>query len=445
MNHEWNRSRRRFLTGTAAAAAGLTLSSALTERVEAQAVSASSATAPQRRILAGRILDEAFWAKVRTHFSLDPELTFLNNGTLGPAPDVVVRTRSYYNQLLAQDPTDNFRTKELKEVRLQLANFIHAQPEETFITHSTTEGMNIFAHGIDWKQGDEVILGDQEHFGAVEPYQTLAQRYGIKIVTAKLPIPAQGAEQVVSAYAKAFTPHTRVLVVSHVSYVTGLVVPLRELAELAHAHGALISVDGAQSLGVLPIDTAATGIDHFAGAGQKWLLAGTGTGVNFIRKDLQNKLWPLYGYDDPNFHASPRYERSGQLGIPAALGIPSALQFQSDIGKENIEARARVLGQQVREGAAKIPGASLLSSADSALAAHINVFTLPNLPAPQTASLLGKQEKIVIRGLVFGDLKALRVSTHFYNTPEQVDRLLGVLAKWSKDPPVFPAEQKRPA
>jgi selenocysteine lyase/cysteine desulfurase len=429
MNHELNRSRRRFLTGTAAAAAGLTLSQAL----------------GGRELLAGSTPDQASWAKIRAHFSLDPKLIFLNNGTLGPSPDVVVQTREYYNQLLAQDPTDNFRSKELKDVRDRLAKFIQAQPGEVSITHSTTEGLNIFAHGVDWKPGDEVILGNQEHFGAVEPYQTLAQRYGIKIVTVQLPIPAESVEQVVSAYAKAFTPRTRALVVSHVSYVTGLVAPLRELADLAHAHGALISVDGAQSFGVLPLDTAATGIDHFAGAGQKWLLAGTGTGVNFVRKDLQEKLWPLYGYDDPNSHVAPRYERSGQLGIPAALGIASALQFQLDIGKENIETRARELGRQVRECAAKIPGAKLLSSSDPSLAANINVFTLPNLPPPQAASLMAKQENIVIRGLVHGDVKALRVSTHFYNTPEQVDRLLGVLAKWSKDPPVFPAEQKHPA
>ena len=445
MGYELNGTRRQFLTGTTAAALGLTLSSALGKRAVAQEPASSSAVVSLHDEFAGSIPDEAFWAKVRSHFSLDPKLTFLNNGTLGPAPDAVVQTREYYNQLLAKDPTDNFRSKELKEVRLQLTKFINAHPEEVSITHSTTEGMNIFAHGLDWQPGDEVILGDQEHFGAVEPYRTLAQRYGIKIVTVKIPIPAQSVEELVNAYAKAFTPRTRALVVSHVSYVTGLVAPLRELAELAHSHGALISVDGAQSFGVLPLDTVETGIDHFAGAGQKWLLAGTGTGVNFVRSNLQSKVWPLYGYDDPNLHVSPRYERSGQLGIPAALGIGSAVQFQLDVGKKNIEARARDLGKQVREGAAKIPGAVLLSSSDSALAANINVFTLPNLPAPQAASLLVKQENIVIRGLVHDDVKAFRVSTHFYNTPEQVDRLLGVLAKWSKDPPAFPAEPKRPA
>jgi selenocysteine lyase/cysteine desulfurase len=445
MSQTMNRSRRLFLGGTTTAAFGIAVASAFGGRAAAQEAPAALPLPPRRESLAASRPDEAAWTKVRSHFSLDPKLIFLNNGTLGPAPDAVVQTREYYNRLLAVDPTDNFRSKELRYVRQQLAKFIQAQPGEVAITHSTTEGMNIFAHGVDWKPGDEVIIGDQEHFGAVEPYQTLVQRYGIKIVTVQLPIPAQSTEQVVSAYAKAFTPRTRALVVSHVSYVTGLVAPLRELAELAHAHGALISVDGAQSFGVLSLDTVATGIDHFAGAGQKWLLAGTGTGVNYVRREVQNKLWPLYGYDDPAFHVAPRYERSGQLGIPAALGIASALQFQSDIGQKNIETRARELGRQVREGAAKIPGARLLSSSDPALSANINVFTLPNIPAPQAANLLGKQENIVIRGLVHGDVKALRISTHFYNTPEQVDRLLGILARWSKDPPVFPAEQKRPA
>jgi selenocysteine lyase/cysteine desulfurase len=440
MSENSTKTRRRFLAGTAAAAFGLTFASAFADCAAAEDKTNSSAALTPLEVPADGHVDESYWTKVRSHFSLDPKLTFLNNGTLGPAPDAVVQTREYYNRLLAQDPTDSFRSKELKEVRSELAKFINAQPGEVSITHSTTEGLNIFAHGIDWKPGDEVILGDQEHFGAVEPYQTLAQRYGIKLVTVQIPIPADSVEQLVAAYAKAFTPRTRALVVSKVSYVTGLVAPLRELAELAHSHGALISVDGAQSFGVLPLDVAETGIDHFAAAGQKWLLAGTGTGVNYIRKELQAKLWPLYGYDDPSFSPAPRYERSGQLGIPAALGISAALRFQTAIGKKNIESRARELGRQVREGAASIPGAKLLSSSDLGLSANINVFTVPNLPTPQTARLLEKQERIIIRGLVHGDVKALRVSTHFYNTPEQVEHLFGVLSKWSRNPPDFPPE-----
>jgi L-cysteine/cystine lyase len=225
---------------------------------------------------------------------------------------------------------------------------------------------------------------------------------------------------VVEAYAKAFTPRTRVLVVSHVSYVTGLVAPLRELAELAHKNGALISVDGAQSFGVLPVDVAATDIDHFAAAGQKWLLAGTGTGANYIRKDLQAKVWPLYGYDDPGLKVSPRYERSGQLGIPAATGLRAAVQFHEAIGTALIAARARDLGRHVRESVHTIPGAKVISSPDAALQGNLNVFTLPpNLPVQQVVKALSDR-RFIVRSVSFSDYNALRVSTHYYNTAERL-------------------------
>jgi selenocysteine lyase/cysteine desulfurase len=438
-------SRRRFLSGIAAGTAGAVACRGRCTTVAAQAaVDPRGPSAPPRFGGFGSATDgESLWREVRRHFSLDPRLTFLNNGTLGPAPDIVLQTREYYSRLLASDPTDCFRSKELAEVRAQLAAFINAKPEETSITHSTTEGMNIFAHGLDWKTGDEVVLCDQEHFGATEPYRTLAARYGVRIVTVKLPVPATSVGEVVEAYASAFTPRTRALVVSHVSWLTGLVAPLRELADLAHSRGALISVDGAQSFGVLPLDVQATRIDHFAGSGQKWLLAGTGTGVNFMRRDVQSKVWPLYGFDDPEKPSATRYERGGQLGIPAATGIGAALQFQNAIGTARIEAHARALGRRVREGVAGIPGAKLLSSADPALCANLQVFTLPALPSPDLVRLLEQKERIIVRGITLGDTKAVRVSTHVYNTPQQVDRLLGLLSAWSKNPPPFPAEPKR--
>ena len=439
--------RRRFLSGLAAGAAGAAAWRWPGNPVSAQTppAPASAAGLPQFKGFTPGLEGQAFWADVRGHFTIDPELTFLNNGTLGPAPDVVVDTRERYSRLLAADPRDNFRTKELAEVRAQLAAFINASPEETTITHSTTEGMNIFAHGLDWKAGDEVILGDQEHFGATEPYRTLAERYGVKVVTAALPIPATSVGQVVDAYAKAFTPRTRVLVVSTVSWLTGMVSPLRELANLAHDRGALISVDGAQSFGVLPLDVQTADIDHFAGSGQKWLLAGTGTGVNYVRRKVQSSVWPLYGYHDPAAGTSPRYERSGQLGIPAALGIGAALQFQSAIGKARIEARSRELSQLVRKGIAAIPGATLLTPADPTLCGNLQVFTLTGLPSPGVVRLLEEQEHIVVRGVTIGETRAIRVSTHLYNTPQQVDRLLGVLNAWVKKPPVFPPDPRRVA
>jgi selenocysteine lyase/cysteine desulfurase len=384
--------------------------------------------------------DEAYWQKVRLQFNLNDGLTFLNNGTCGPTPREVVSTHERYDHELSANPSDNFRFRELDAVRKKLADFVNASPDEIALTHSTTEGINIFAHGLDWKPGDEALIGKFEHFGGFEPYQTLEKRFGAKIVWVDVPAVPESPEQIVRAYEAALTPRTRVILVSQVQYVTGLVAPIKELADLAHSRGALLSVDGAQSFGVLPLDVRASGLDHYAGAGQKWLLAGTGTGFSYFRQDLQDRIWPLYGHHDPESkpggsRSARRYERGGQINIPAALGIVPALDLQLTIGKANIEARARQLGTRLRAGLSEIPGVKLWTSTNPRLSANISSFDVRDLPPGGVVKLLFEREHIQVRAARLGEVSAIRVSTHFYNTPDEVDHLLKAVRALADNPP----------
>jgi selenocysteine lyase/cysteine desulfurase len=290
--------------------------------------------------------------------------------------------------------------------------------------------MNLFAYGLDWKAGEEVILGTQERFSEHEAYQALERRYGIRIVWVDIPAPPDSVAQLVSLYARAITPRTKVLVVSEVTYTSGLRAPPNDLTDLAHNRNVLISVDGAQSFGVVPLDVKAIGVDHYAAPGQKWLLAGTGTGFSYLRKDLHEKVWPLCGYVDDNGeggHGSPpgnRYERGGQVNIPASLGVAAAVDFQNSIGKDNIQARAGQLTNQLRSGLKQIAGVNQLTSSDSRLSAAITVFTVRNAATAQALKYLREQEHLQVRAVKVGDVDAIRASTHFYNTPREIDRLL---------------------
>jgi len=389
--------------------------------------------------------DEAHWRKIRTQFSLREDLAFLNTGTCGPVPHVVLDVRERYDRELAADPTNNFRSSELASVRRRLAEFVNASPDEIALTHSTTEGLNLFAHGLDWKSGDEVLLGTQEHFSAHEAYQSLERRYGIRIVWVEIPATPDSVEHLVSLYARVITPRTRVLAVSEVTYTTGLRAPLKELADLAHGHGVLISVDGAQSFGVIPLDVRASGVDHHAGPGQKWLLAGTGTGFSYLRKDLHEKVWPLTGYVDSKGAggrgAPPgnRYERSGQVNIPASLGVAAAVDFQNAIGKENIQARAWQLTGQLRDGLKRIPGISQVTPSEPRLSAAITVFTIRNGAPSQVLKYLLDHEHVQLRSVKVGDVDAIRASTHFYNSPQDIDRLLSGLTYVAQNTAQFAA------
>jgi len=377
-------------------------------------------------------IDEAYWRKVRSQFVLNEQIAFFNTGTAGPASRFVIQAHERIDSEIARNPYDPFHFDEISATREQIADFVNASPEEVFFTHSTTDGMNVFAHGIDWRLGDEVLIAKHEHPGGYEAYQTLEKRQGIKIVWLDLPAPPEHPDQILEIYKRAITPKTRLIVVSHVLFVTGLLTPVKALTELAHSKGLLISVDGAQTLGVLPIDVKAYGFDHYAGSGQKWLLAGTGTGLTYISKDLQSRIWPLQGYDQigaPHPHPILRYERAGQPNIPAWLGTGTATKVQLAIGRDNIEQRARQLSARVRSGLREIPGVRLYTSPDPRLSVALTTFSISGVTPEAVVQSLIEKDKIYIRTIVEDNITAVRASTHFYNTPDEVDHLLAAVRK----------------
>ena len=218
--------------------------------------------------------------------------------------------------------------------------------------------MNIFIRGLDWKAGDEVVYCTHEHGGGIQPLLQIEARYGVKLVKIEVPSPPESVDQIVKIYERAMTAKTRLLMVSHMTYVTGLITPIKALSDLAHAKGALISVDGAHPLGMLDLDLKATGIDHYAAAGQKWLLAGTGSGVCYVKRDVQDRIWPLMGYADQKTTNDPKaasygarkYELGGQRNVPGFMVMAEAMDFHEAIGKKNVEARVRQLSTKLRAG-----------------------------------------------------------------------------------------------
>jgi selenocysteine lyase/cysteine desulfurase len=429
-------SRRGFLGGTVAAVAGSALpASLLTRRAHAFGgqVIAPTLSASDLK-LTGAAPDEAYWWKVRSQFNILDGMTFMNNGTEGPVPRVVIEANERYFREIAENPSNNYRREELDVVRGQLANFVGAAPEEIAVTRSTTEGMNIFARGLDWKAGDEVIYCTHEHGGGIGPYTTLAKRYGIKPVVIEIPSPPESIDQIVGLYEKAITPRTRAIMVSHITYVTGLVTPVKELADLAHRRGLLISVDGAHPLGMMDLNLRALNVDHYAAAGQKWMMCGTGTGLCYIKRDVQERIWPLMGPPGDPKDGAKKYEAFGQRDVPSALGMAAAVDLQLAIGKKNVEARGRQLSTRLRAGLKSIPGVKLWTSEDPKFAAALTLFSVRNVPMENVQKAILSRDRIYIRTMTTGNLNACRAATHIYNMPDEVDRLIESVKHVAENP-----------
>ena len=416
-------SRRGFLAASSAAAAGL-------------AVPRGAAAAEPNPSVAGALADlapsgapdEAYWWKVRGQFNLLDGMTFMNNGTLGPSPRVVLDTLERVAREVSEDPRNGYRFRDREAVRDRLAEFLSADPGEITLTRNTTEGMRVFAHGLDWREGDEVLMNPHEHPWPIQIYRALEKRRGIVIRWVEMPWPPESPEQILDLYRAAMTERTRALVVSHALYPTGLMMPATELCSLARERGILSSVDGAHPVGMVPVDLREMGCDHYAGAGQKWLLAGTGTGMAYVRSDLQDRIWPdcwVPEEDEGDYQKGARiYDYGGQRNAPSALAMGAAVELQQTVGQGNIETRIRELNDPLREALAETSGVTLYTPNDPRMSAGLTTFSIGEVPVKNIVDGVMERAGIFIRTVEKPDLAAVRSSVHFYNLPAEVDRLI---------------------
>jgi isopenicillin-N epimerase len=326
-----------------------------------------------------------------------------------------------------------------EDVRTKAAAYINANADEVALTHNTTEGMNFVANGLDLTAGDEVLMTFHEHPGGREPWKLKAKRHGIVVKEVTFPLPLADPATALNLFNDAITPRTKVISFSHTTYQTGTMMPAKQICALARSKGILSVVDAAHPLGQMQIDMKDIGADYYAMSPHKWLDAPTGTGLLYMRRESQDRVWPTMGstgWDDPKRGAA-RFDRLSQRAWPLVLAVGAALDFQNAIGKDRIERRVRMLHTRLRDKVAAVPGVKIYTSPHADLSCALLGFSIGTLNNQAIVDTMLARHHTWIRTIAY-DLNAVRVSTHLYNTEPQVDRCVeglqdivknGVIAK----------------
>lgn len=372
--------------------------------------------------------EDGYWAELRKQFLIPEDEVYLNNGTVGSSPAPVLRAIfDGYNQtekMNQQDPEDYpiWGYAAWNEFRDPLAAFVGCKRDEIALLRNATEANSYIANGIDMKRGDEVLMTDQEHPGGENPWQLKAKRYGIVVKKVTLPKPVKDAAQVLNLFSHAITPRTRVLFFSHITTVTGVVLPAKELSALARSKGILSAVDGAHVPGMMRLNISELGCDMYSSSPHKWLQAPKGSGFLYVRDEVIDRLWNTIateGWDDVKIRAE-RFQRIGSSNVPALWGLRAAIKLANDIGMDRIERRHRelcdyILGELMKRGAES------WTSPDPALRCAIATVNVPGIKRMDLENWLWKTHKIRIRG---GEPSKLRLSTPYYLQKEEIDRFL---------------------
>ncbi len=372
------------------------------------------------------VSESDYWVWARRQFLISDDPAYMNSGTLGPTPKSVYDALVHgYGQLAAEPGLENRRQEAAQEkLREMLAGFVNARPGEVALTRNTTEGMSFVANGLDLKAGDEVLCSFHEHPGGLEPWRLRAKRHGVVVRELEFPIPTAEPADILNRFEDAITLRTRVISVSHITWPTGCMLPVKALAALARPRGILTVVDGAHALGMLALDLNELGADFYASSPYKWLGAPVGTGFLYLREESQQRLWPTVAtldWDDPEGGAR-RYDRLSQRAGPLIQATIKAIELQRAIGRQRIEQRVRALAARLRERLEEIPAAKIYTSGHPQLHCGLTGFTLDGFDREKVVDALWERHKVWVRETDMG-LNTVRASTHYYNTEAQVDRL----------------------
>jgi L-cysteine/cystine lyase len=377
--------------------------------------------------------------RIRQEMPVTNAHIYLNTGTFGPLPSCVVQVMQerlqdeWENGRLGSEAYQNISTI-YRSARQAVARLINAEEYEVTLTDNTGEGANIISYGFNWRAGDEVITTNREHIGALAPLYQLRDRFGIVIRFADLG--PQANRPVHEAIEELITSRTRLIVLSHVTWMTGKVLDVHAVSLVAHQREIPVLIDGAQAAGNIPVDVRSLDIDFYAIPMQKWLCGPDGTGALYVRRSSLHYVTPTYvGYYSASnedgtewvLHShAQRFELGGRQ-TAAVAGQRAALEWlETVVGHDWLFERISHLNIYAYHALKDIPGLNILTPIPGACG--ILSFTLEGRDNNQIVNYLQTEHNIYIRNILY-NAKALRISTGFYNTEEEIDQLAQALAQ----------------
>ncbi len=357
---------------------------------------------------------------------LDPGIVHLQTGTLGLVPRPVFDATVAAARELELNPLIGAYgpgKAKLDGVRKQAAELLGCSLDEIILTGSTTAGMNMVAEGLRLSPGDRVITTDQEHHGGFLCWEWLKRRHGVELDIVAVPPGESDPLRIVEAFAAAIGPKTKVISFSHILYSTGVRMPAAEICSLARKHSCIAVVDGAQSVGAIPVDVKALGCHAYATTGHKWLNGPKGTGLLYLSDELGDAV-------DAMALQSGRQANSDATGISniAGLhGIGAAIAYIQSIGVSRIEQHNLALCAELREGLSRFPQVTFATPADGPLVSQLLTFSLAGVDVKKLRGTLAARYRVHVRAVEQGEYRGLRASPHLFNSSDDIQALLRAL------------------
>ena len=369
--------------------------------------------------------DETYWSQIQRAFDADRTMINLNNGGISPTPSHVleqmIRDLKFTNELPVEHMWRVLEPR-MESTRRDLAKEFGCDPEEMAIVRNASEANETMIFGIDLKRGDEVIVTNQNYGRMITSWQQRERREGIVLKQISFKVPPPSDEYIVEQFRKAITPRTKVIEVTHITNLTGQIMPVRDIVRMARPLGIEVFVDGAHAFNHFPFKRDDLECDYYGTSLHKWTLAPIGTGFLYVRKDKQEKLWSLMGSDDGLKTNIRKYEQIGTHPQANFNAVSAAIAFSRGIGAERKIARLRYLrdrwATRLMAASDRVHVATPLGPDKSGAIALIQV---DGLDPVKLGGWLMNNYRIVNTPIVHPEFSGIRITPNVYTMLEEID------------------------
>lgn len=376
------------------------------------------------------LLPNSFWETIRKQYTLPTDYINLENGYYCIMPQPILEAQQQYLLQLNQQGAMYMRhqyEQDYKQLVIKLAQQIDCPSDCLVITRNTTESLDLVIAGMDWERGDEAIMAMEDYGAMLNQFRLMSERYGVVNKVVSIPRNPSSDEALVALYEKAISPKTKLIMICHMVNITGHILPVKKIVDMAHRYGVEVMVDGAHSLAHIPTSMQDLGCDYYGSSLHKWLSAPLGSGVLYVKKEKISKLWPLMAEDILAKDNILRLGHTGTRPVHCLQAIDTALSYYQWLGAKRKEDRLRQLQRlwttQVREH----PNIILNTPDAPHRSCAIANVGIKGLSPQNLASELMEKHKLFTVAIDRPTVKGCRITPNIYTREEEVQQLADAL------------------
>lgn len=371
--------------------------------------------------------DEVFWKLVREAYCLPEDFANLESGYFNPQPSKVLNAQTirllHVNKYWSFYMRREWETEKKKTLK-KLADYAGCSDEEIVIQRNTTEALNNIIMGFDFAQDDEIIYSDLDYPSMKAALKQKEKRDKIKLIEVSLPLNPKSVKEIVDIFEKAITKKTKVIHLTHAVFLTGMILPVKEVCAMAHSHNVEVIVDAAHSFAHTDFKISDLDCDYLGTSLHKWLAAPMGNGLLYIKKSKISKMWALMGDTEFADDDIRKFDHLGTVSPARYLSISDAIDFQEALGLANKAKRLKYLRNYWLEKVKNLPGIIINSPTDEKFACGIGNAGVEGKTPKEVCDFLYEKHKVFTVAIDGDRVKGARVSPNVFTTTGELDKLV---------------------